>query len=255
MVKALTLPERVIAKPVSRYVHRTTSMMSVPKHVILTLRVKPSDLSARDAQPESAPEPEHKAPVPQPASEEPCDLTIMTKVRAQQRFLRADAVPQDKRSDCWWCAGSFETEAFLIPHSVVSGEPLGYGSFCIPQCAVAYLHAEKGLDASTLFERDHMLNHYYGRPVSGCGLAPRARIAPAHDPKRLLQRYFGSLTYPEYRKLCMSSYLLAPAERPITRVVSELHDVIDPLVLKEFGARPAAGSNGYRVKMKKHREL
>lgn len=249
MVKvSLTLPVRppVSKAVVSRYIPGVTSLISGSmgaKNVLLMLRVKKADLLP---QPEEAPASAETVHATHASTTS--DYVIMTKVRAQQRFLRGGTVPPDKRSDCWWCAGSFENDPFLIPHSVSEGEVLGYGSFCIPQCAVAYLYAEKGLDMSVMFERDQMLNHCYGRASS---IAPgeRCRIPPAHDPKLLLQKYCGTLTYPEYRRLCASNYLFSPAERPLTHIVSELHDVIDPLVLKEFGGTPSLGSNGYRVKM------
>lgn len=267
MVKVVaTLPTRPpVIKAMNRYVPGITSLISgsmTQKNVILKLKVKPSDLivastsvpAVEDTQthiepPSSSSTETNASTVKVLVDNSTSDLVIMTKVRAQQKMLRSDTIPEDKRSDCWWCAGSFENHPYYIPHSVVCGEALGYGSFCMPQCAVAYLHSEKGLDVSTLYERDHMINHYYGKPLDASETV-RRRIVPAQDPKRLLERYYGTLTYPEYRRLCSSNYMFAPADRPITRVISELHDVIDPLVLAQFSCLASVGSNGYRVKMR-----
>lgn len=43
----------------------------------------------------------------------------------------------------------------------MDGTMFAYGSFCRPECAVAYLMRET-VDNSAKFERYHLLNHVYG---------------------------------------------------------------------------------------------
>ena len=49
---------------------------------------------------------------------------------------------QDKKSSCFWCTYEFDNPPCYVPKYEMDDKIYGYGSFCRPECAVAYLMKE-----------------------------------------------------------------------------------------------------------------
>lgn len=150
----------------------------------------------------------------------------------------------DKKSACFWCTYDFDNQPCYIPKYETDGKIYGYGSFCRPECAVAYLMKEN-LDDSTKFERYHLLNHTYSKVYSY-----NKNIKPAPNPYYLLEKYFGNLTIQEYRKLLSTEHLLTVIEKPMSRILPELFEDNDHFILGIYGnnAKPSTQKNVYKVK-------
>ena len=151
---------------------------------------------------------------------------------------------QDKKSACFWCSYDFDNQPCYIPKYETDDKIYGYGSFCRPECAVAYLMKEN-LDDSTKFERYHLLNHIYSK-VYGY----KKNIKPAPSPFYLLEKYFGNLSIQEYRKLLSTEHLLTVIEKPMSRILPELFEDNDHFILGVYGnnSKPSNQKNVYKVK-------
>lgn len=121
----------------------------------------------------------------------------------------------------------------------------GYGSFCRPECAVAYLMKEN-IDDSTKFERYHLLNQIYSKVYDY-----KKNIKPAPNPFYLLEKYYGNMTIQEYRKLLKTEHMLLVIDKPLTRILPELHEDNEDMVLNIYGGTKTTATvpNGiYKVK-------
>ena len=157
---------------------------------------------------------------------------------------------QDKKSACFWCTYEFDNQPCYIPKHEMDGKIYGYGSFCRPECAVAFLMKEN-LDDSTKFERYHLLNNLYGKVYEF-----KKNIKPAPNPYYLLDKFFGSLTIQEYRKLLKTEHLLTVIDKPLSRTLPELLEDNDNFLLGIFGGSSKPTSNGgnvYKVKRQSER--
>ena len=135
----------------------------------------------------------------------------------------------DKKSACFWCTYEFDNEPCYIPKYELDGETCGYGSFCRPECAVAYLMKES-VDDSTKFERYHLLNQIYSKVYDY-----KKNIKPAPSPHYLLEKFYGSLSIQEYRKLLKTEHLLLIIDKPMTRILPELHEDNDDFIVNLYG--------------------
>lgn len=124
----------------------------------------------------------------------------------------------DKRSCCFWDTCHFDNPPIYIPKQEVNGSTEVYGCFCSPECAVAYLKKEK-LDSSTLWERYALLNTIYSKVFEY-----KDNIKPAPCPYYTLDKYYGNLTIDEYRQLLGKQHFLLVVERPLTKIMPEIHD-------------------------------
>ena len=113
----------------------------------------------------------------------------------------------------------------------MNNELFGYGSFCRPECAVAYLMKEN-IDDSTKFERYQLLNQIYGKVYNF-----KKNIKPAPNPFFLLDKFYGNLSIQEYRKLLKSEHMLLVIEKPMTRILPELHEDNDDFIMNIFGGK------------------
>ena len=68
----------------------------------------------------------------------------------------------EKKSACFWCTYDYDNPTCYIPKYEMDDKIYGYGSFCRPECAVAYLMKEN-IDDSMKFERYHLLNQIYSK--------------------------------------------------------------------------------------------
>ena len=135
----------------------------------------------------------------------------------------------DKKSACFWCTYEFDNPACFIPKYDMNNTIFGYGSFCRPECAVAYLWQDN-VDDSTKFERYHLLNKIYSK-VYGF----KKNIKPAPNPHYLLDKFYGNMTIQEYRKLLKTEYLLQVLEKPMTRILPEIHEDNDDFIINNTG--------------------
>jgi hypothetical protein len=94
----------------------------------------------------------------------------------------------NKKPACFWCTYDFDNLPCHIPKHEMDGTMFGYGAFCRPECAVAFLMKEN-IDDSTKFERYHLLNHVYGKVYNY-----NRNIKPAPNPYYLLDKYYGNLS-------------------------------------------------------------
>jgi hypothetical protein len=167
---------------------------------------------------------------------------INAKLKELSRCLHSNDI-SDKKSACFWCTCEFDNPPISIPQYELNGTYHVYGCFCSPECAVAHL-MEQRIDQSMKFERYALLNHLY------CKLYDYERnIRPAPDPHYTLDKYYGNLSIQDYRKLLKSERLLLIVEKPLTRVLPELHqDSNDQM----FGVNSSVNSNQpkYRLKRK-----
>ena len=129
----------------------------------------------------------------------------------------------DKKSACFWCTYEYDNQTCYIPKHEFNDELSGYGSFCRPECAVAYLLKEN-IDDSIKFERYHLLNKVYSQIYNF-----KKNIKPAPDPHYLLDKFYGNLNIQEYRKLMKSEHMLLIIEKPMTRILPELHENTDDM--------------------------
>jgi hypothetical protein len=142
---------------------------------------------------------------------------IWEKIRQLKIKLHNNDV-SDKRSNCFWCTYPFDNPPIYIPRQERNGMIEVYGCFCSPECAVAHLKKEP-LDSSVLWERYALLNNIYSDIYKY-----ENNIKPAPDPHYVLDKYYGTLTIQEYRKLLNNQQLLLVVEKPLTKILPELYE-------------------------------
>ena len=164
----------------------------------------------------------------------------------------------DKKSACFWCTYDYDNPSCYIPKYEMDGQLYGYGSFCRPECAVAYLMKEN-LDDSTKFERYHLLNQMYSKIYNY-----KKNIKPAPNPYFLLDKFYGNLTIQEYRKLLKTEHMLLVIEKPMTRILPELHEDNEDFIMNIYGTKAGAktgdgkaqssGQGVYKVKRQSEKQ-
>lgn len=151
----------------------------------------------------------------------------------------------EKKSACFWCTCDFDNQTCYIPRYENNQEIFGYGSFCRPECAVAYLMKEN-IDDSTKFERYYLLNNVYSKIYEY-----KNNVKPAPDPHYLLDKFYGNLNIQEYRKLLNSERMLMVIDSPLTRILPELHEDTDDFTAGLYGGNKGGSSQAsgvYKVK-------
>ena len=172
---------------------------------------------------------------PNETTEHSTENTDMSIINQKLKNLKIQLIKNkivDKKSACFWCSYEFDNPECYIPTYEVDNTICGYGSFCRPECAVAYLMKEH-IDDTMKFERYNLINQIYGKIYNY-----NKNIKPAPNPYYLLDKYYGNLTIKEYRKLLKSNHLLMLVEKPLTRVFPELHEEID-----DYSILKSANSN------------
>ena len=156
---------------------------------------------------------------------------------------------QDKKSACFWCTYDYDNQPCYIPKYEMDEKVYGYGSFCRPECAVAYLMKEN-LDDSTKFERYHLLNNLYGKVYDF-----KKNIKPAPNPYYLLEKFYGNLSIQDYRKLLKTEHLLTVIDKPLSRTLPELFEDNDNFLLGIYGgSTKPCGNNSNVFKVKRQSE-
>jgi len=175
---------------------------------------------------------------------------INAKLKKLKISLYKNALP-DKKSACFWCTYDYDNPACYIPKYNTDESIFGYGSFCRPECAVAYLMKEN-IDDSTKFERYHLLNHIYSKIYNY-----KKNIKPAPNPYYLLDKFYGNLSIQEYRKLLKSEHLLLVIDKPLTRILPELHEDNEEFILNLYGTSKTTTTNTsgiYKVKKQSEKQ-
>ena len=97
-------------------------------------------------------------------------------------------------------------------------------------------------DDSAKTESYQLMNYYYGKPNHF-----EQSIKPALIPYYFLDKYYGNLSIQEYRKLTKSQHMMLIVEKPVTRILPEIHEDNDTFLKTTY-------SNGGKYKVKKQSE-
>jgi len=182
------------------------------------------------------------------------DTTNIKDINAKLKMLKIqlykNAIQLNKKSACFWCTYDFDNTPCHIPKYEMDNTIYGYGSFCRPECAVAYLMKEN-IDDSTKFERYQLLNQIYSK-VYEC----KKNIKPAPNPYYLLDKFYGNLSIQEYRKLLKTEHLLLVIDKPLTRILPELHEDNEDMIMNVYGINKSteAVSGVYKVKRQSEKQ-
>ena len=162
------------------------------------------------------------------------------KLKNLEQCLHINTVP-DSKSACFWCTYDFDNPPIYIPKFLMKDTYHVYGCFCSPECAVGHLMNEK-IDSSSKFERYSLLNNLYNKVFEY-----KKNIKPAPDPHYFLERFCGNLTIQEYRQLLKSDRLFLIVDKPLTRVLPELHEDNDEFIINN---KIIPTSSNYNLKKK-----
>jgi hypothetical protein len=168
---------------------------------------------------------------------------IWKKLKQLEHNLHINNV-NNKRSACFWDTCEFHNPPIYIPKHFINGTYHVYGCFCSPECGVAYLMNEN-IDSSTKFERYHMFNHIYTKIYDY-----KKNIKPAPNPHYMLEKYYGNLSIQEYRSLLRNERLFLIVDKPLTRILPELHEDNDDFILNN----KIIPSNNYHIKTRLQRK-
>jgi len=168
---------------------------------------------------------------------------IWKKLKQLEHNLHINNV-NNKRSACFWDTCEFDNPPIYIPKHFINGTYHVYGCFCSPECGVAYLMNEN-IDSSTKFERYHLFNHIYSKIYDY-----KKNIKPAPNPHYMLERYYGNLSIQEYRSLLRNERLFLIVDKPLTRILPELHEDNDDFILNN----KIIPSNNYNIKSRLQRK-
>ena len=166
--------------------------------------------------------------------------TIWKKLDNLSNNLHSNNI-SDKKSSCFFCTYEFDNNAIYIPKYELNGIYHVYGCFCSPECACGFLMNEQQIDNTTRFERYYLLNYLYCKIYSYT-----KNIKPAPSPFYMLDKYYGNLSIQEYRKLLKNERLLLIVDKPLLRILPELHEDTDDFLLNNKGVNSIL-SNKYIV--------
>lgn len=127
----------------------------------------------------------------------------------------------DKKVDCFWCTYSYDNDPYYILQPGANSDLLAHGSFCSPPCAVAFLFNNMQWDDSSKIESYQLMNYYYNSNNY------TESIKPACSPYYFLDKYYGNMTIQEFRKLSNTNYIFLCVDKPVTRVLPEIHEEND----------------------------
>ncbi len=181
----------------------------------------------------------------QPEEEKIHKKDIWEKIKQLKIRLRNNDV-SDKRSNCFWCTYPFDNPPIYIPRQERNGMIEVYGNFCSPECAVAHLKHQP-IDTSTLWERYSLLNNIYSDIYNY-----ETNIKPAPCPHYTLEKFYGTLTIQEYRKLLNNKSLLLIVEKPLTKVLPELFEENNdyPTIYSDLLTEQKSGKSVLRLSRK-----
>lgn len=144
----------------------------------------------------------------------------------------------NKKSACFWDTCEFDNPPVYIPKHFINNTYNVYGCFCSPECAVAYL-MEENIDSSIKFERYQLINYIYSKIYNY-----NKNIKPAPNPYYMLEKYYGNLSIQEFRSLLKNERLFLIVDKPLTRIMPELHEDNDDFIINN----KIIPSNTYQIK-------
>ena len=165
--------------------------------------------------------------------------SIFNKLKDLQQNLQLNNI-NDRKSACFWCTYEFDNPAIHIPKFIINDSYHVYGCFCSPECGVAYL-MEENIDTTSKFERYYLFNNLYAKIYNYT-----KNIKPAPNPRYLLDKYYGNLTIQEYREMMNSERLFLIVDKPLTRMLPEIHEDNDDFLINN----KIIPSNSYHLKKK-----
>ena len=169
---------------------------------------------------------------------------IWKKLKQLEHNLHINNV-NNKKSACFWDSCDFDNPPVYIPKHFINGTYHVYGCFCSPECGVAYLMNEN-IDSSTKFERYHLFNHIYSKIYDY-----KKNIKPSPNPHYMLEKFYGNLSIQEYRSLLRNERLFIIVDKPLTRILPELHDDNDEFILNNT---IIPSNNNYQLKSRMQRK-
>ena len=149
---------------------------------------------------------------------------VWKKLKVLEHNLHLNNI-SDKKSACFWCTCEFDNPPVYIPKHFMNNSYHVYGCFCTPECATAHL-MEENIDSSAKFERYHLINHIYSKIYDY-----KKNIKPAPNPFYLLDKYYGNLSIQEFRSLLKNDRLFLVVDKPLTRILPELHEDNDDFII------------------------
>jgi hypothetical protein len=84
------------------------------------------------------------------------------------------------------------------------------------------------IDFATKFERYHLLNNIYGKIYNY-----KQNIKPSPSPHYTLSKFNGNLSIQEYRSLFKFERLFIIVDKPLTKILPELHEDNDDFLLNK----------------------
>ena len=162
---------------------------------------------------------------------------IWKKLKVLEQDLHLNNI-SSKKCACFHDTCEFDSPPIYIPKYFMNETYHVYGCFCSPECAVAFLMKES-IDTSTKFERYYLLNHIYCKIFEY-----NKNIKPAADPFYMLEKFYGNLTIQEYRALLRNERLFLVVDKPLTRIMPELHEDNDDFIINN----KIIPSNTYQIK-------
>ena len=147
-----------------------------------------------------------------------------TKIKDLEHRLHHNHA-SEQHSACFWCTYPFDNPPFYIPKNLLKDIYNVYGCFCSPECAAAHLMKEQ-IDSSVKFESYSLLNSLYGSIYKYT-----RNIKPAPDPYYMLDKYYGNLSIQEYRSLLSDDRLFMIVDKPLTKIMPELHQATDDHII------------------------
>lgn len=149
---------------------------------------------------------------------------IWKKLKILEHNLHINNI-DNKKSACFWDTCEFDNPPVYIPKHFINDTYQVYGCFCSPECAVAHL-MEENIDSSIKFERYQLMNHIYSKVYNY-----NKNIKPAPNPYYMLEKYYGNLSIQEFRSLLRNERLFLVVDKPLTRVMPELHEDNDDFII------------------------
>jgi hypothetical protein len=162
---------------------------------------------------------------------------IWKKLKVLEHYLHVNNIC-NKKSACFWDTCEFDNPPVYIPKYFMNNSYHVYGCFCSPECAVAHLMNEP-IDSSIKFERYYLLNSIYGKIYDY-----QKNIKPSPNPYYMLEKYYGNLSTQEYRALLRNERLFLVVDKPLTRIMPELHEDNEDFIINN----KIIPSNTYQIK-------
>lgn len=157
-------------------------------------------------------------------------------------------VSNDRKSSCFWCTYPYDNNTCYILQNSTQGSFIGHGSFCSPECSVAHLFHCMPWDDSAKIESYQHINYYYGKSDGYT-----QNIKPANDPHYFLEKFYGNMNIHEFRALSKSKHMLLCIDKPVTRILPEIHEDNDKM---NSNSTPSVQSKGnYKVKKQSEKSV